>query len=61
MKPKVQAAGAGAGVAGALTVILVWALSLAGVDVPPEVASALTTLLAAGGALLAGYQKTETP
>jgi hypothetical protein len=47
---KVQAAGA----AGALTVIVVWAANSAGVDVPPEVASAFTTLMA----FLAGYIKT---
>lgn len=47
--PKVAAAGA----AGAVTIILVWAVSLAGVDVPPEVASAVTTLLA----FAAGYIK----
>lgn len=46
---KVQAAGA----AGALTVIVVWGLEAAGVTVPPEVASAFTTLIA----FLAGYLK----
>ena len=46
----VQAAGA----AGALTVIVVWAAEAAGVSVPPEVASAFTTLTA----FLAGYLKT---
>jgi hypothetical protein len=47
MNPKVQAAG----LAGAVTVVLVWAASLANVTVPPEVASAVTTLVAVG----AGY------
>lgn len=47
--PKVAAAG----IAGAVTVVLVWAASLAGVAVPPEVASAVTTLIAFG----AGYIK----
>lgn len=47
--PKVAAAA----VAGAATVVLVWALSLAGVETPPEVASAFTTLLSFG----AGYMK----
>lgn len=37
---------AAGGVAGAVTIILVWLLNTAaGVDVPPEVASALTTVL----------------
>lgn len=40
--PKVAAAGA----AGAASVILVWGLTAAGLDVPAEVASAITTLLA---------------
>ena len=40
-----------AGLAGALSVILVWMLSLFGVTVPPEVAAAFTALLAFG----AGY------
>lgn len=56
-QPKVKAATGGAGAAGAITVVLVWVLSMFGVDVPPEVASALTTLIAAAGAFLAGYYK----
>ena len=48
--PKVAAAG----IAGAVSVILVWLLNtVAGVDVPPEVAAAFTTVLAFG----AGYLK----
>ena len=35
------------GTAGAFTVIVVWAAGQFGVDVPPEVASAFTTLVAA--------------
>lgn len=38
--------GAGTG-AGAASVVLVWALGVAGLTVPAEVASAITTLLAA--------------
>jgi hypothetical protein len=49
ISPKVGAAAA----AGSVTVILVWGLSLAGVTLPPEVASAITTVLAAA----AGYLK----
>lgn len=41
-QPKVQAAGAG----GALAIVLVWLAGQFGVDVPPEVAAAFTTLLA---------------
>ena len=39
--PKITAAG----LAGALTVIIVWLLGLFDVDVPPEVASAFTVVL----------------
>jgi putative flippase GtrA len=47
-RPKVAAAG----IAGAATTILIWILnSLLGVEVPPEVAAALATILA----FLAGY------
>lgn len=46
--PKVIAGAA----AGAATVLLVWIARLFGLDVPPEVASAVTVLLAAGTAYL---------
>jgi hypothetical protein len=52
MNAKVIAAGA----AGAATTVLVWVASLFGVDTPPEVAAALTTLLAT----FAGWLKPET-
>jgi hypothetical protein len=45
--PKVVAAG----VTGALTVLLVWLAGLADIEVPPEVASAVTTILS----FIAGY------
>jgi hypothetical protein len=45
---KVQAAGA----AGAASIVLVWVLSQLGVSMPAEVASALTTLVAAGAGWL---------
>jgi hypothetical protein len=51
--PKIAAAGA----AGAVSVILVWVAELAGLAVPPEVASALTALLAFG----AGYIRPGPP
>lgn len=38
--------------AGAATVLLVWLAGLFGVEVPPEVASSVTVLLAAGAAYL---------
>lgn len=34
------------GLAGALTVVLVWIAGMFNVDVPPEVSSAITTLIA---------------
>jgi hypothetical protein len=51
--PKVQAAGA----AGAVSIILVWIAEIAGLAVPPEVASAITALLAFG----AGYIRPGPP
>lgn len=48
--PKVAAAGT----AGAATIVLVYIVGLLGLDVPPEVASAVTALLSFG----AGYLKT---
>lgn len=49
--PKVAAGG----LAGAATVILVWVASLAGLSVPPEVASAVTTILS----FAAGFLKSS--
>jgi hypothetical protein len=46
--PKVVAAGA----AGALTVVLVWVVGMFGLEVPEEVAAAVTALLATGAAYL---------
>lgn len=51
MNQKVQAAGA----AGAVATLLVWLATFAGVEVPAEVAAAVTTLLATA----AGWLKTE--
>lgn len=48
LEPKVVAATA----AGAATILLVWIAGLSGLAVPPEVASAVTVLLAAGTAYL---------
>jgi high-affinity Fe2+/Pb2+ permease len=60
-QPKVKAASAGAGISGAVTAILMWIVGLLGLDVPPEIASAFTTLIAAGFAFAAGYYKTDEP
>lgn len=49
--PKVQAVG----VAGAITVVIVWVASMLGVDVPGEVASAFTIIIS----FLAGYLKSS--
>jgi len=43
---------AAAGIGGALAVIIVWVLSLFSIDVPPEVAAALTTILSFGASYL---------
>lgn len=48
----------GAGLAGGITIILVWALHQWGsIDVPPEVASAFTTVIAGGAAWLTPHTK----
>jgi hypothetical protein len=47
-QPKVVAATT----AGAATILIVWVAGLLGLDVPPEVASAVTVLLTAGAAYL---------
>ena len=57
--PKVVAGTAGASVTGSLTVVLVYVLSELGVILPPEVASAVTTLVAAAGALFFGRRQAE--
>lgn len=52
--PKVVAATTGASITGSVTVVLVYILGQLGVDLPPEVSSAVTTILGAAGALVAG-------
>lgn len=51
MKPQPKVAAAG--IAGSVSLILVWAAGLAGLDVPPEVAAAFTAILS----FAAGYLK----
>jgi hypothetical protein len=53
MNPKVFASA----LAGAATLVLVYVASLFGVDVPPEVASAVTVLFSSA----AGYLKRDAP
>ena len=53
--PVTLSATAGGTVAGALTTVLVWLLSMAGVDVPAPVAAALTVLIGAVGVLIGGW------
>lgn len=52
MKNKVHRKVATGGLAGAASIVIVWIVSLLGVDVPAEVASAFTTLLGTGAAYL---------
>ena len=51
LNPKVAASG----IAGALTVLAVYLLSIAGVEVPTEVAAAITVILA----FAAGYLRSQ--
>lgn len=50
-----QSSTGGATVAGGITIIIVWLLSLSGVEVPPEVASGFTVIIGAIGALVGGW------
>ena len=50
INPKVAAAG----IAGAVTTMIIWGASTAGVEIPAEVAAAIATIIAFG----AGYLKT---
>lgn len=50
-----QSSTGGATVAGGITIIIVWLLSLSGVDVPPEVASGFTVIIGAIGGLVGGW------
>lgn len=45
----------GGAVAGALTVLVVWVLSMRGIDVPAEVASGFTVILAFIGGIIGGW------
>ena len=51
LNPKIAASG----IAGAIPVVLVYLLSLAGVDVPTEVAAAITVIIA----FAAGYLRSQ--
>lgn len=53
--PKVLAATGGSGIGGAIGAVVVWALSQAGLDVPPEIGIAIATLCSAVAAFIAGY------
>lgn len=51
---------ASSSLAGSLTIILVWVLSSLGVTVPPEVSSALTTVIMAGTVLIHGKRDVDS-
>jgi len=53
--PKVVAATGGSVGGGAVTIIVVWGLSLHGVSVPANVQEAFTVIFSAAIALIAGY------
>ncbi len=57
LHPKVAAAG----LAGSISILVIWLLGLAHVTVDPVVAGALSTALAAFGGWLAPILKTEAP
>lgn len=41
--------------AGAITLLIVWVLSMRGVDIPPEVASGITVLVGFIGGIIGGW------
>ena len=53
--PVTLSAAAGTTAAGALTTLLVWVLNMLGVDVPSEVAAALTVLIGIAGTIVGGW------
>ena len=55
ISPKVAAAGGAAGVSTPLSMIVIWALGLLHVTVPPEIGGAIASLIAALAAVVAGY------
>jgi hypothetical protein len=55
VSPKVTAGLGGAGATTPLSIVIIWALGLTGLTVPPEVAGAIAALIATLGSGLAGY------
>lgn len=55
MSPKVIAGSGAAGSSMPLAIILIWILGLLNITVPPEVAAAIASEMAAIAALVAGY------
>lgn len=49
------ASASGGGLAGAVTIILVWVAEVNGMEIPAPVASAFTVLIGAVGALVGGW------
>lgn len=61
VSPKVSAAGGAAGGSMPLPIIIIWLLGLAHIDVPQDVAVAITALIATGAALITGYIVPHVP
>lgn len=55
VSPKVSAAGGAAGASTPLSIVIIWLIGLLHVTVPPEVAAAIASLIAAFAAIVAGY------
>lgn len=53
--PVTTGSAAGTGVAGAAAVVLVWLLTLTGLDVPSEVSAAVAVLLGGVGTIVGGW------
>jgi hypothetical protein len=61
MSPKVAAGAGAAGASSPLSIIVIWLIGLTHVTLPPEVAVAIGSLVAAGASLLAGYLVPHDP
>ncbi len=61
VRPKVKAQAGGGGLAGALTTVVIFILKENGVELSPELAAAIGTLITVLVGFLAGYFKGDAP
>lgn len=61
ISPKVSAAAGAAGGSTPLSIVIIWLIGLLHVTIPPEVAAAIASLVAALASLIAGYVVPHSP